>query len=194
MDMRFPDLKRKLGFHHLVILAGLLVGFLGAVTVFSSMAQPQFQGEDTCLQDTSWIDPYLEEIKPQLIAERKYCQKKAITGYRSCLESRVYQLGYCKDDAIADCQFVYDQIPENDAGGTFTHVDTAWYWWDNDNYLELSYDTNGGKATAYVDIEAVDDFFDCRWHKIVTLEGTYSPDTCWIRGGGVETFTPTSSS
>ncbi|MEE8568254.1 MAG: hypothetical protein V3S81_06565, partial [Anaerolineales bacterium] len=187
--MRFPKFQRNSRLYPLFVFAILIVGLLTTLTVSSTKAQPDTQGDDSCLQDTSWIDPYLEEIKPQLIEERKYCQKRAITGYRSCLENRAYYLGYCKEEAIADCQFVYDQIPENDGGGTFTHIDTTWSWWDNDNYLELSYDTNGGEATGYVDIEATDDFFDCRWHKTVTLKGSYSPETCWIRGNGTEILT-----
>ncbi len=155
--------------------------------VAGDVGEPEMQAQsgqgESCEANWLYTGYWDETILPELQAGDKHCGD--FSPYQACLEDRASQ-GDCPDEAVANCESVYEEILSVNSGEVIKIVDDQLYVRDDDNHFDITFSMSaGGQASGSVLIEYVTDYGDGDYCQ-TTLEkyftGTLDPATCVLSG------------
>jgi len=155
--------------------------------VAGDVGEPEMQAQsdqgESCETNWLYLGYWEENILPELQESDKRCGD--FYPYQACLAERANQ-GDCPDEAIANCESVYEEILSTNSGKVIKIVDDQLYVRDDDNHFDITFSLSaGGQASGSVLIEYVTDYGGGDYCQ-TTLEkhftGTLDPTTCLLSG------------
>jgi hypothetical protein len=150
------------------------------------------EAEEQLAEQTADFESYWEDEYERLVQERRNCQISAVEQYRTCLEQGYEEESW--ENLLEECQPLYDQIPGNDSGGIVRAEDCldtrravglaagTEYFDGVYEWLEITYDSEGGAASGYWIREDHSSFTGCKTVRTASFEGHYSLEDCSMSG------------
>jgi hypothetical protein len=141
----------------------------------------QKRNTEDCSPD--WVDRYWEDVVvPQLIQERRNCQPRETAFYRSCLDEQANS-GTCKNEAVIQCDLIYQTLSDNDAGGTVSLSPVILHGAIVSQSSVLTYPSAGGTVSGNFNYVIEDTVNYCTITMTSQISGAdYDQPTCTMSG------------
>lgn len=150
----------------------------GAACGDSEGTENQAGGGDCAAEP--WFDEAWQDVETLLIAEQRNCQDTAIYLFQECLFEQA-AAGICQDEAAEACQPLYDAIPPNLPPGGGTYAGETIYAGAVRNEVTLTL-SGDGAASGRLYFELYESVGQCTIKATTTVQGTFEPGTCVVRG------------
>jgi hypothetical protein len=132
-------------------------------------------------RNTNWFERRKAEIESSLVAQGRNCQADEIAAFLGCLFEQA-QAGVSQAEAELACQYLYDAIPPNDAGGTVTVFGEVLVGGAEPNSVMISYPSAGGSVSGDMYYLLYEPTHQCTIKITAQVAGSYSRSTCTMQG------------